>query len=665
MTKPATETQDQTVDLSEVKKLSSTAEDEPAVEKRFSISQLGQRKKIILGILASLAVLLLSGSIFGALAVRSLWQEKAPLERDVAALKAAAAEQDLAKIDQGASVLEDDLNRLKTKIDGYWLAGKLPIVKNYYHDAQHGINAGLATLSAADLVVEAITPYADILGLGEEKTATAEGKTALDRVTFLVTTLDKIRPQLDKIGQELEVARKEMDQINPSRYPEEFRGLKVRKNLTLAIETLDQFSSLVNDAKPLLEVAPELMGVSAPQQYFVLFQNDAELRPTGGFMTAYGILKVDKGKITPILSEDIYSLDAAFRKRLPAPEPIKRFHKNVPYFYLRDMNLSPDFAESMKLFMEHYNHNVAGAREVDGVIAVDTQLLVSLVEILGPIGVPEWGTFSAETDKRCDCPQIVYRLEEIADKPVSEIRTSRKAVIGPLMHSILANVFNSPKTKIAELFNVGLTGVQEKHVLFYLFDEKAQAAVEAFNLAGRVRETDADTDYQLLVDTNFAGAKSNLFIRQNIKEKIEIAGDGTVTKSIEVIYNNPHPPSDCGLLSGGLCLNGLYRNWFRLYVPRGSQLLEMTGSEIQAETYEELGKTVFEGFFGDKYPLRPQSNTKVTFKYQLPFKVKKGEEYRLLIQKQAGVEKYEMEIDFNGQKQELELRGDKELRWQL
>jgi len=649
-------------EIDTIKKLSSA--DEGAVEKVEKRSfQMSKRAKTVLLALGGLVFLLLLGSLFAFLAVKSLLAERAPLEKDVAALQLAVKEQNLAKVKESSTALSADLSRLKEKIDRYSFAGSLPVIKNYYHDAQHGVNAGLAGLKAADLVVEAISPYADILGLGEEKTATAEGKTTLDRVTFVVTTLDKIRPQLDEIGKELESARKEMDQIDPNRYPKEFRGIKVRENLLLAINSLDQLSSLVNDAKPLLEVAPDLLGVSTPKNYFVLFQNDAELRPTGGFMTAYGILKVDNGKVTPLLSEDIYSLDAAFRKRLPAPEPIKKFHKNVPYFYLRDMNLSPDFAESMKLFMEHYQNNVSGARKVDGVIAVDTQLLVSLVEVLGPIGVPEWGTFSAENDKRCDCPQIVYRLEEIADKPISEMKTSRKAVIGPLMHSILANAFNSPKSKIATLFNVGLTAVQEKHVIFYLFDEKAQKAVEAFNLAGRVREYDGD--YQLLVDTNFAGAKSNLFIKQKIEEKIEISADGEVTKTLNITYQNPYPASDCGLLSGGLCLNGLYRDWIRLYVPQGSQLLEMTGSEIKAEAYEELGKSVFEGFFGNQYPLRPQSSSKVSFKYKLPFKVKKGDQYRLLIQKQAGVEKYEMVVDFNGQKQEFELRGDKELKWQL
>jgi len=633
--------------------------DEPVTKKKT-----GMVKRVVfilLGIVFFLALVI--GGIGGYfyLSLKPLVAQRAIFEKDITEFKLAVKEQNLSKIKDRSGVLKTDIENLQGKIESYRFMGSLPVAKNYYSDIGHGLNAGLAGLRATDLVINTITPYADLLGLGGDKTATGAGKTTLDRVTFMVTTLDKIRPQLDEIGRELETARKEVDQINPTHYPDEIKGIKIRENLSLVISTIDQASSLINDAKPLLEVAPDLLGVNAPKFYFVLFQNDAELRPTGGFMTAYGILKVDKGKITPILSEDIYSLDAALAKKIPAPEPIKKFHKNVPYFYLRDMNLSPDFGESMKQFMSYYNNQIPGAKKVDGVIGVDTQLLAALLKVIGTVGVPEWGNFSAEIDKRCDCPQVVYRLEEIADKQVSAIKTSRKAVIGPLMHSILANAFNSPKSKMAELFNVGLTAVQEKHVLFYLFDEKAQKAVEAFNLAGKVR--DFEGDYQLLVDTNFAGAKSNLFIEQKIDEKIEVSAEGEVTKTIAINYNNPFPASDCSLITGGLCLNGLYRDWIRLYVPKGSVLIDSTGSEIKVNTYEELGKTVFEAFYGDKYPLSPKSSTKVTFKYKLPNKVAKDKTYKLLIQKQAGVEKYDMTIDFNGRKQEFELRGDKELRW--
>ena len=71
------------------------------------------------------------------------------------------------------------------------------------------------------------------------------------------------------------------------------------------------------------------------------------------------------------------------------------------------MNLSPDFQVSMNTFLENYG-KVEDKKKIDAVIAIDTKVLVDLLKVLGPIGVAEWGNFSAENDPRCDCPQVFY-----------------------------------------------------------------------------------------------------------------------------------------------------------------------------------------------------------------------------------------------------------------
>jgi hypothetical protein len=279
------------------------------------------------------------------------------------------------------------------------------------------------------------------------------------------------------------------------------------------------------------------------------------------------------------------------------------------------------------------------------------------------VGVPDWGTFSAEPDKRCNnCPQVVYALEVLADKPVNTLKADRKAVIGPLMHSILANALGSPKERVPGLVDAGLSSVLEKHVLFYFSDEKIQKAMEAFNTAGRVR--DYDRDYFFLADSSFSGAKTNLFVKEDVEQKIEIDKDGTITKTVTVIYKNPFPASDCNLERGGLCLNAPYRDWFRVYVPKGSELIESSGSEVKMKTSEDLGKTVFEGFFGDKYPLRPEGQAKLTLKYKLPFKTDKGE-YRLLIQQQPGTDGYQYSVLLGKHSEEFELKTDKEIKLKI
>ncbi len=153
-----------------------------------------------------------------------------------------------------------------------------------------------------------------------------------------------------------------------------------------------------------------------------------------------------------------------------------------------------------------------------------------------------------------------------------------------------------------------------------------------------------------------------MFIEQTVTQEIEIENDGSIVKSVTIDYRNPAPPSNCNLEAGELCLNGLYRDWVRLYVPQGSELIEATGAEIETKVYEDLGKTVFETFYGDQAPLRPEGKKQLTFKYRLPFKLEKGDDYNLLIQKQPGTYNPEYIVTFDRQQEEFELTTDRHLK---
>lgn len=529
----------------------------------------------------------------------------------------------------------------------------VPLARNYYLDGESGFQGAYYAIEAGESFAAAIEPYGDLLGLQvNPDVAAPDIDSAEDRIIFLAQTLEAISPKLEEIAAHLNKAQQEIDKINPKRYPVSIAGKPVRANIEKLQDSLDAGHVALTEAKPLISLLPQLLGQDGAKVYMLLFQNDAEIRPTGGFMTAYAYVRVEKGKLTPLDSYDIYDLDARWNRRIPAPEPIKKYLPLVNNWNLRDMNLSPDFKLSMETFMKHYQE-ISGVRQIDGIIALDTRLPVELLKVLGPIGVGGWGEFSAENDPRCDCPQVVYALEDISTRPTNYIREDRKAVLGPLMHSIIANAMGSPKSTWPDLLNVGLNAFKEKHLLLYFPDESSQSSAEGFNAAGRILEY--EEDYLHLNDTNFAGAKSNLFITQTVEQDITLNANGSVTKTVTVTYDNPHPPSNCDLETAGLCLNGVYRDWVRLYVPLGSTLQQVVGSEVAAVTAEDLGKTVFEAFF----TLRPQSSSKLVFTYDLPGTYTTP--YKMLMQKQPGKPNINHSVVFNGQPTEYLLKGDLEV----
>jgi len=519
----------------------------------------------------------------------------------------------------------------------------IPFLGGYIKDGDNALSAGELGVEAGNLAITALEPYGDVLGFTGTNTE-LEFDTADKRIIFLAKTVEKLAPQMKDLSVILAKINTHLEAINDKRYPVSIRGVEVRTRLTALKSTVASASSTLANFEPFIKLLPDLLGNPDKRDYLILFQNDAELRPTGGFMTAYATMSIEKGQIKSGVSEDIYSLDNAFKQKVPAPAPILKYLPLVYNWNLRDMNLSPDFKVSMDTFSKYYRQ-IPNYPVSDAIIAIDTEVPVRLLKVLGPIGVPGYGgQFSAENDPRCDCPQVIYALENIITRPTYEIREGRKSILGPLMNSMLANMMGSPRAKWPEFFTIFTDSIREKHLMMYFFDEDKQKAVEAMGAAGRISPYQGG-DYLHINDTNFAGAKSNLFVEQEVEQKITTSSDGSAKKKLVLTYKNPRRGDNCNLEAGQLCLNGLLRDWIRIYVPKGSTLESGKGLEADMTTSEDLGYTVFEGFF----TLAPQSVKKLEIDYTLPKGTVEGD-YKLTIQKQPGTKIIKHTIELDGKK---------------
>lgn len=531
----------------------------------------------------------------------------------------------------------------------------IPLLGAYLKDVDHVLIATTLGTELGDLLIKAILPYGDIMGFTGTGGGDLQLTTAEDRIIFIAETVEKLAPQMDEISLKLKGISGEFQAINEKRYPKTILGKEVRSKLVGLKSTVEGAAQSLSQFQPIVKLLPDLLGNPDAKKYLIVFQNDAELRPTGGFLTAYATMKITKGKIEPGISQDIYTLDAGFKKKVPAPDPIKKYLPLVYNWNLRDMNLSPDFKSSMDTFTG-YMSEVQGAPDFDALIAIDTEVPVRILEVLGPIGVPGYGgKFSAEIDPRCDCPQVIYELENIITRPTYEIREGRKSILGPLMNSMLANMMGSPKAKWAEFFNIFTESIKQKHLLMYFRDANKQNAVEVLGAGGRIN--DYPGDYLHINDTNFAGAKSNMFVTQEVEHVVNLGEGGKIMHKLTLTYKNPRAGDNCNLEAGLLCLNGLLRDWQRIYVPPGSILKSAKGFEADMTTTEDLGKTVFEGFF----TLAPQSVKKLEIEYEVPAGLVSGD-YKLLIQKQPGTKEIKHTLTVNeGKPKVYQINSDQEI----
>lgn len=596
-----------------------------------------------------------------------------------------ATEIALADLKQSVTDIETTYQRLA-------FARMIPFANNYYADGANGLTAAQSGVDAGIKAVEAITPYADVLGfVAEDEEEDPADATAENRVKLLLETLTIIMPTLDEINEDLTIASEALNKINPNRYPETFRDIEVRAQIVEARETLANTQTLLEDYRPIIEHLPAIAGTNirstqseaesadldadtnsdeeptqtegGRKKYLVLFQNDNELRPTGGFLTAYSVIFVEDGVVTPEKSDDIYELDQRFNERIPIPEALGRYLTTERYFNLRDMNISPDFRTSMDLFFENYQLIRGEPDNIDGIITVDTHVLTRLLETVGPVEVPGYGTFSAENDPRCDCPQIIYALSEIITRPTPYLREDRKGILAPLMQALLTKVYQSPRTFMADLFEIGLESIEGRHVQTYFLNEEHQLAAERINAAGQLKSQTPDGDFIAIVNANLGGAKSNLFVTYSVEQTIDGPVDGRITKNVEITYRNPRRADNCNLEAGLLCLNSTLRDWTRIYLPEGSELISAQGftadPQEYVETYGDTNFEVVDGFF----ILEPMGLARLRLEYTVPYDAAaNNDEYALTIWKQGGTDPIEHIIDVNGGQELVTAGGDTVVR---
>ncbi len=551
-------------------------------------------------------------------------------------LKTAFSQNDIDLVKKQLDDLTKKYAELEKASKGIYWAAFIPYIADY----KNGVEAGDYILKAADEAVIAISPYADLIGFKKGGSSFVE-KSAEDRLQTAVLTLDKVLTRIDAISENIKLAEERINKINPDRYPEKIGKTVIKSRLVNLKEQFAGVASLFVDAKPLLKNIPNIFGKDKEKTYLILFQNDKERRATGGFLTSYAVFKIKDGKLSVARSEDVYTLDASISSHPSAPSQILDYHKNVYQFNIRDSNLSPDLVESIKLFNSLYK-NSSEKVNYDGIFFLDSKILVDMLTIYGDTEVSGI-RFSANNDKRCDCPQVLYTLFDLVDRPVNYVKENRKGILGDLMFALLNKALGfSPSKYYGKLVQTMYKDLQEKHILLYFTDPQLQASVEKINFAGRIR--DFEGDYLHVNNVNFAGAKSNLFVTELIESKTNLK-TSKIEREVTITYRNPYPHSDCNLERGGLCLNAQLRNWIRVYVPKGSKLVQFTGSETQVKTYDELNKTVFEGFLR----VNPLGMAKVDVKYTLPDSVSVND-YKLMIQRQPGADTQTLKVEVDGKK---------------
>ena len=471
----------------------------------------------------------------------------------------------------------------------------------------------------------------------------------------------------------------------PTDYQQKFSDLKAQ-----AVILQDGLSNFVNLAVGL----DEFLGANMDKRYLLVFQNNNELRASGGFVGSYALVDLRDGKIKNIEvpGGGSYDTEGGLKVLMAAPQPLWLVN---PLWHFWDANWWPDWelsARNLMWFLEK-----SDGPSVDGVITFTPTVIEKLLTVTGPIDLKEkygvtitadnfWEVTQSIIEKTGN-PEVYASSTDLGKKLTAEVKKNEdllasqdkakpKAIIGDLLGKIMETLPQKlDQANLLKLLKITDENLSAKQIMFYFSDSNLEQKMIDNGWAGKMRF--APNDYLSVINTNIAGGKSDRMMEETINHQITIQPDGTIIDNLTITRSHR------GVR--GEPFTGVRNvDWMRIYVPSGSELLDASGWSVPDQSYfenpdpswkvndyltqtegrattsalsgtkiyTENGKTVFANWS----MVDPGKNTIITLKYRLPFKLKREEpktglvalvnrlfkqepvvyDYSLLVQKQPG-----------------------------
>jgi hypothetical protein len=412
---------------------------------------------------------------------------------------------------------------------------------------------------------------------------------------------------------------------------------------------LSQVSGLISILENTSDALPALLGFSGKKTYLILFQNNMELRPGGGFIGSYGIAGIDKGTLTSFTVSDVYDADGKLTTPIAPPFALQRY-LGISHWFLRDSNYDPDFEKDAAVASQFLTDETG--QHVDGVIAIDTDFIRNILGDFGPLYVPDYHIVIT--------PDNFYQITESeSENGFFPGSTQKKDFLQEMFATLLIHVQQEKSLPVVSIMKTINDSIAQKHLLFAFPGQSVQKLFTVNGLSDslwddRVSQGNTFNDTFGLIDANLGANKANLYVKRVIEQGATVLSNGDIQEKATVSYANTSSPASP--------FGGEYKDYVRFIVPKNAMLqavsvddqvmpttpavtdpsvFTQTGfippSQLEVEQSQEEGKT----FFGFLLLVPMGSSKKVSITYTIARAVDLTQpvfSYDLRLYKQAGTQ---------------------------
>jgi hypothetical protein len=411
----------------------------------------------------------------------------------------------------------------------------------------------------------------------------------------------------------------------------EREGLVNEKN---GINSITSFTELISNTS---EILPQVMGLNSEKKYLILFQNNNEIRSGGGTVNAFGVVKINNGKIEKFKFFPAYLIDKN-NNNSDASIAIQKYLSEKKFLFKGSLD-SPDTLKNTLTVLDLFKNY--SDEKIDGVIYIDKNFIDEIIS-----------SSNRNTTNSSDSIFNPTQVQYLSNNKKNDYFTS-------LLNNI--NFSSSENNSFVTLKLIKSIGesISKKSIYINLTDDNIQNSSSVNYLTGnlidnRKSQINLIRDYFGLSESNLASNVENTLISRSVSKKISIEQDGKLYSTVSISYKNNSVKNTKE--------NKEYKNYLRIILPKEAVIQEISiggrkqdiffvsetsSSNDQLEVSREvLGDKIVYGFL---VSIPPEALKTIKLNYSTPFIVseKPSTAYSLIIYKQPGMVSYTFDLSFS------------------
>lgn len=395
---------------------------------------------------------------------------------------------------------------------------------------------------------------------------------------------------------------------------------------------LFEASDLISKSRRFMDYFEKAISSETPKNYLIFFANNMELRPGGGFIGSFAVVKLEDYEVGELRVYDVYDADGQLTAHVDPPKAISKY-LGVPHWFLRDSNFSPDFPTNYQKAL-FFLEKELGMSNFDGSVLITTTSVENILSAFDNLYLPDY----RET---INAKNFYLKTQFQVEKNFFPGSTQKQTFLSSIVQQMIINLENVSTTKLL----LGIKkSLDEKQMVVYSSDKNIQALVDSSFWSGRVIEPkclmdseECIIDYLFPYDANVGANKANFFINKSIYLKTLIDNDGKINHQLLVKYENSSPSE--------IFPTGYFRNYFQTLLSKNSIIKSVTVNGVSVDDYDESNdnfKSI--GFF---FEIPPKGSAEIKINYVLDKAIGKGKQiYQLTFQKQIGAGNSDLILDF-------------------